>query len=179
MKLLKKCHSRNTKGFHPGCCLVNGLGKRTLFDKGPQLGWNDIGWNNPEIQTPHLDELARNGVIMNQSYVQPICTPGQRIVLPHYRSEIQTPESAFHPFSGPINEYQACLETKHWKFRVMLTRTSAHGPLRPSSRKLRWAREPLTLKWAVGPLSLVYINNGHACQIYSPCYIRKREGELY
>ncbi|GBO14140.1 hypothetical protein AVEN_144845-1, partial [Araneus ventricosus] len=45
--------------------------------------WNDVGWNNPEMQTPHLDELARNGVIMNQSYVQPICTPTKPVIGPN------------------------------------------------------------------------------------------------
>ncbi|GBN56253.1 Arylsulfatase B, partial [Araneus ventricosus] len=46
--------------------------------------WNDVGWNNPEMQTPHLDELARNGVIMNQSYVQPICTPSRASFMTGY-----------------------------------------------------------------------------------------------
>ncbi|GFV52377.1 hypothetical protein TNCV_3216081 [Trichonephila clavipes] len=30
-------------------------------------------------------------------------------------------DSAFHLFSGSINEYQACLETKHWGFHFRLT----------------------------------------------------------
>ncbi|KAK7075127.1 hypothetical protein SK128_003935 [Halocaridina rubra] len=39
------------------------------------LGWNDVSWHNPSVATPHLEELARGGVILNQSYVLPICTP--------------------------------------------------------------------------------------------------------
>ncbi len=39
------------------------------------LGYNDVSWHNPDIQTPHLEKLARAGVILEQSYVQPICTP--------------------------------------------------------------------------------------------------------
>ena len=39
------------------------------------LGYNDVSWHNPDIQTPHLERLARAGVILEQSYVQPICTP--------------------------------------------------------------------------------------------------------
>ncbi|KAL3843147.1 hypothetical protein ACJMK2_021099 [Sinanodonta woodiana] len=39
------------------------------------LGWNDVGWHNPQIYTPNLDKMAQNGVILNSSYVQPICTP--------------------------------------------------------------------------------------------------------
>ena len=41
----------------------------------PLLGWNDVGWNNPRIETPNLDRMAREGVILNSSYVQPVCTP--------------------------------------------------------------------------------------------------------
>ena len=38
-------------------------------------GWNDVGWHNPAIYTPNLDKLANDGVILNSSYVQPVCTP--------------------------------------------------------------------------------------------------------
>ena len=39
------------------------------------LGYNDVSWHNPDMVTPHLDALAKEGVIFEQSYVQPICTP--------------------------------------------------------------------------------------------------------
>ena len=38
-------------------------------------GWNDVGWNNPTMQTPNINVLAREGIIFNSSYVQPVCTP--------------------------------------------------------------------------------------------------------
>ena len=39
------------------------------------LGWNDVGYHNPQIRTPHLDQLARSGVELDCHYVQPQCTP--------------------------------------------------------------------------------------------------------
>ncbi|GFN76974.1 arylsulfatase b-like [Plakobranchus ocellatus] len=39
------------------------------------LGWNDVGFNNPAIKSPNLDRLAKDGVILNQNYVQPVCSP--------------------------------------------------------------------------------------------------------
>ncbi|KAA0186804.1 hypothetical protein HAZT_HAZT002128 [Hyalella azteca] len=39
------------------------------------LGWNDVSWHNPEVISPHLGKLASEGIILNQSYVQPICSP--------------------------------------------------------------------------------------------------------
>ncbi len=39
------------------------------------MGWNDIGYHNPEIKTPNLDRLAEEGVELDRYYVQPQCTP--------------------------------------------------------------------------------------------------------
>ncbi|XP_064643223.1 arylsulfatase B-like isoform X1 [Lineus longissimus] len=48
-----------------------------LFFAADDVGWNDIGWNNPDIKTPNLDHYAKNGIILNQSYVQPLCSPSR------------------------------------------------------------------------------------------------------
>ncbi|KAK7078761.1 hypothetical protein SK128_026634 [Halocaridina rubra] len=45
------------------------------------LGWNDVSWHNPSVGMPHLDELAKGGVILNQSYVLPTCTPTRAALL--------------------------------------------------------------------------------------------------
>lgn len=45
------------------------------------LGWNDVSWHNPQVVTPHLEDLAKGGVILEQSYVQPICTPTRSALL--------------------------------------------------------------------------------------------------
>ncbi|WP_082408226.1 arylsulfatase B [Verrucomicrobium spinosum] len=40
------------------------------------LGWQDVGFNGcKDIQTPHLDALAKGGARFTQFYVQPMCTP--------------------------------------------------------------------------------------------------------
>lgn len=40
------------------------------------LGWSDIGYNNiTNIRTPNIDQLATEGVILNNYYVQAVCTP--------------------------------------------------------------------------------------------------------
>ncbi|XP_071529459.1 arylsulfatase B-like [Panulirus ornatus] len=45
------------------------------------LGWNDVSWHNSQVVTPHLEALARSGVLLEQSYVQPICTPTRSALL--------------------------------------------------------------------------------------------------
>ena len=34
------------------------------------LGWSDVGWRDSEMYTPVLDRLARDGIVLNQTYMQ-------------------------------------------------------------------------------------------------------------
>ncbi|KAK3101824.1 hypothetical protein FSP39_006605 [Pinctada imbricata] len=52
-----------------------------LFIVADDLGWNDVGYQNPAMITPNIDKMARKGVIMNSSYVHPICTPSRNSFL--------------------------------------------------------------------------------------------------
>ncbi len=38
-------------------------------------GWNDIGYHNSNVKTPHLDRLAENGVRLHQFYAYATCSP--------------------------------------------------------------------------------------------------------
>lgn len=46
-----------------------------LFVLADDFGYNDIGYHGSEIKTPKLDELAGDGIRLENYYVQPICTP--------------------------------------------------------------------------------------------------------
>ncbi len=39
------------------------------------MGWGDIGYNSDDIRSPHLDNLAENGVKFTQHYSNQECTP--------------------------------------------------------------------------------------------------------
>ena len=45
------------------------------------LGWNDISWHNKIVKSPHLENLAREGVRLEQHYGQHICTPSRGALL--------------------------------------------------------------------------------------------------
>ncbi|GFR93400.1 arylsulfatase B [Elysia marginata] len=63
-------------------------------------GWNDIGFHNPDIKSPNLDQLAHDGIILNQSYVQPLCSPSRAALMSGlypYRMGLQV--SRTHSFS--------------------------------------------------------------------------------
>jgi len=45
------------------------------------LGYNDVSWHNTRVLMPHLDKLARSGIILQQHYSQPSCTPSRGALL--------------------------------------------------------------------------------------------------
>ena len=45
------------------------------------LGYNDISWNNPHVQSPNLQDLASSGIILEQHYSQALCTPSRGSLL--------------------------------------------------------------------------------------------------
>ncbi|XP_060560509.1 arylsulfatase B-like [Ruditapes philippinarum] len=51
--------------------------RHIVFIVADDLGWNDVGFHNPDMITPNIDKLARQGVILNSSYVQPVCSPSR------------------------------------------------------------------------------------------------------
>ena len=52
-----------------------------LFIFADDYGFNDVGYHGSEIKTPVLDQLAKEGVILEKYYVQPICTPTRSTML--------------------------------------------------------------------------------------------------
>lgn len=48
-----------------------------LFMLADDLGWIDVGYHGSKIHTPNLDSLAKDGVILDNFYAQPVCTPAR------------------------------------------------------------------------------------------------------
>ena len=48
------------------------------------LGWGELGYANDSksvMKTPNIDKLAHEGVILNNYYVQPLCTPTRGAIM--------------------------------------------------------------------------------------------------
>ncbi|XP_012943878.1 arylsulfatase B [Aplysia californica] len=55
-----------------------------VFVVADDLGWNDVGYHNRDIISPHIDALAKSGVILDQYYVQPLCSPSRSAFMTGY-----------------------------------------------------------------------------------------------
>jgi arylsulfatase A-like enzyme len=45
------------------------------------MGWADVGYHGSPIRTPQIDRLAKQGVVLEQHYVAPVCTPTRAALL--------------------------------------------------------------------------------------------------
>ena len=52
-----------------------------LYILADDMGFGDVSWNNPDIKTPVLERLAREGVILDQFYTQPKCSPSRAALM--------------------------------------------------------------------------------------------------
>ncbi|KAH9494829.1 hypothetical protein Btru_017933 [Bulinus truncatus] len=61
--------------------IVLGSPPNIIFILADDLGWDDVGFHGAEFPTPNIDRLALEGVILNNYYVQPMCTPTRGAIL--------------------------------------------------------------------------------------------------
>lgn len=56
-------------------CTADAKPPNIIFIMSDDYGWHDIGYHGSKIRTPVMDELAYNGIRLENYYVQPICSP--------------------------------------------------------------------------------------------------------
>ena len=77
--LLSLVHAITTPSLNLGS---NSTKPNILLIVADDYGFNDVGLNpNCELETPEIDKLARSGVILDQYYVLPVCTPTRSALL--------------------------------------------------------------------------------------------------
>ena len=84
-----------SNALHLADGLKNSQPPNILFMLADDLGWYDVGFHNPKIQTPNIDKLVEDGVKLDSYYVQPVCTPT--------RGALMTGRYPIH--TGMLSEY--------------------------------------------------------------------------
>ena len=83
--------------FH--CNSVEGKPPHIIFIVADDLGWNDVSFHGSnQIPTPNIDSLAYSGIILQNYYVNPICTPS--------RSALMTGRHPIHTGLYFLNAYE-------------------------------------------------------------------------
>ena len=86
-----------------------------LFVVVDDLGWSDVGFHGSKIQTPNIDKLASEGVVLDNYYVLPICTP-TRSALMSGRYPIHTGESNIELIASvnyTAGRYKSAMKVQH------------------------------------------------------------------
>ncbi|XP_023212868.1 arylsulfatase B-like [Centruroides sculpturatus] len=66
--------------IHLSC--IQGKPPHIIFYLVDDLGWNDVTYHGSlQIPTPNIDVLAANSILLDNYYVQPICTPSRAALL--------------------------------------------------------------------------------------------------
>ena len=56
-----------------------------VFILADDLGWNDVGFHGSrQVQTPFLDSLANDGIILNNYYTMTVCSPSRQGIVSQY-----------------------------------------------------------------------------------------------
>jgi arylsulfatase B len=86
---------------------------------GDDLGFSDVGWVNPNLKTPTLDALARDGVILHRMYVFCYCSPTRGSLLsgrlPHHDHQLNLGNSQTTPVNLNMTMLPAKLKPAGYK----------------------------------------------------------------
>ena len=83
---LREVTQRLALGVFLVCCFIHTAQQAShrphiIIIVADDLGWSDVGFRDGEMHTPNIDKLASEGVSLNYSYMQQVCTPSRAAFL--------------------------------------------------------------------------------------------------
>ncbi|XP_067948377.1 arylsulfatase B-like [Watersipora subatra] len=79
-----------------------------IYIMADDLGWNDVGFHNPKVKTPYIDELRSKGIELTQAYQQTVCSASRSAFLTG-----KYPSNNALQLLVLIQESQSCLPVEH------------------------------------------------------------------
>ena len=80
------------------------------------LGWNGTSYKGSDIQTPTIDKFAKEGIRLQQYYVQRVCSPTRSAIMsgryPYHMGLARTVITDGHPFGMPLSQTTIANELK-------------------------------------------------------------------
>ena len=80
------------------------------------LGWNDTSYQGSDIPTPTIDKFAKEGIRLQQYYVQRMCSPTRAAIMtgryPYHMGLARTVITNGYPFGMPLNQTTIANELK-------------------------------------------------------------------
>ena len=66
------------------------------------MGWGDVGYHSDQMLTPNIDTLTANGILLNNYYTSPVCSPSRGALLTgvHPIHSGYNTMSLYRPFRG-------------------------------------------------------------------------------
>ena len=111
-------------------------------------GWGDYSHSgNTQVQTPHVDSLAREGVSLDRFYVQPVCSPTRAEMLTGWDPPLHTNQDTL-----PRPQGESQMKEFHTLMLGEITLPAGRGPLTlralniPGSSVMDVRRITLTLR---------------------------------
>jgi arylsulfatase A-like enzyme len=128
-----------------------------VFIVADDLGWGDVSWHGSGIKTPNLDRLGHDGVLLEQNYVAPVCTPTRaQFMSGRYASRfgitVPQDEQAF-PF-GTVTLAEALKESGY--DTALIGKWHLGGKPEVGPRKFGFDYSYGTLHGACGPYNHLY-----------------------
>lgn len=81
------------------------------------LGWNGVGFHNPDVKTPVIDALAKEGLYLDSFYTYKVCSPARGSFLsgrfPYHLASIRTNFAYFDVLEGLNLTYTLLPEKLH------------------------------------------------------------------